>query len=810
MPVKTKNIAFCFVLLSLIGAMFSSASSGAPIETGGIPHIIVTDSYGCKLIRDGRAYPPGLLDSLFVGFENLDPGKTYSLHMKRSDGREINRFYKIADRYGVIAEFALWQDMEIKYGEGSMEIDPEFLNYEYSCILKKEGAAGPIIETSLPLVKQKPLIYSSDRDGNPQNVFITKTDDVYVTGKNFLDLGRGLCVYLVTYRKSRREQSRLKNHIIIPYKIRLKKGQAGFRLRLCKSGYLRPGLYDIIVNDHSSLRINKDSLIDGNEGVGFEVVETDRKDDIIRDLACQEPCLLISGNGVELPRPAFKDYFAPVEEVWVALDPHNIGWAIPAAQDVKKRCSLSEKITSQKTKIFAPSSKGRFDQKVRLYIINHRELSDKIPLDDVSGGYETVDLKFGPGEFIFKRVWEKPEVREGGYDVVVDLNCNGSYDKGIDIVDTGVKGGYYVPEHWVYLESISFGKPGKPGSHDAVKIDLREGKDDPAGECHRDWRRGKYANPAAYLTRSRVIVYAKIEAEQDVFQVRLKAEKRSGMLGDLKSEYVYLKKSGKIREKIEPFQATRYTPRKIRSLYQVWGWYLERIKLRGKSTVFSRVHIATTMHKIYIILNEPQYPWGVYEGRAPWLRVLDIACLEAEGAVNPLAAAAKITRYLYSDKKIKATYTTASSYSKNNTPAGGFRLADFLNKIPKGVGKVNCYDMGKALVTFSNALGCGLDLMYFKSVTIDPIKLNRVRPVGWDTDRGNPDNFENHAFTEMENKVFDASIKINRSGIKKYFHPIWITGISKGRYLKLLVEKADITEPEITEFEIEAKKPNKK
>jgi hypothetical protein len=232
--------------------------------------------------------------------------------------------------------------------------------------------------------------------------------------------------------------------------------------------------------------------------------------------------------------------------------------------------------------------------------------------------------------------------------------------------------------------------------------------------------------------------------------------------------------------------------------------------LRGKSPVFSRVHIATTMHKIYIILNEPQYPWGVYEGRAPWLRVLDIACLEAEGAVNPLAAAAKITRYLYSDKKIKATYTTASSYSKNNTPAGGFRLADFLNKIPKGVGKVNCYDMGKALVTFSNALGCGLDLMYFKSVNIDPIKLNRVRPVGWDTDRGNPDNFENHAFTEMENKVFDASIKINRSGIKKYFHPIWITGISKGRYLKLLVEKADITEPEITEFEIEAKKPNKK
>ena len=37
-----------------------------------------------------------------------------------------------------------------------------------------------------------------------------------------------------------------------------------------------------------------------------------------------------------------------------------------------------------------------------------------------------------------------------------------------------------------------------------------------------------------------------------------------------------------------------------------------------------------------------------------------------------------------------------------------------------------------------------------------------------------------------------------------------ITGISKRRYLELLVEKAKITEPEITEFEIEEKNFKKK
>ncbi|MFC2154996.1 hypothetical protein ACFLRB_00695 [Acidobacteriota bacterium] len=339
---------------------------------------------------------------------------------------------------------------------------------------------------------------------------------------------------------------------------------------------------------------------------------------------------------------------------------------------------------------------------------------------------------------------------------------------------------------------------------------MKESKDNPVNKYRRDWQRGDYAYPAAYITRSRVVVCAKIKAGSGVFRVKLKAYKRSGRLAGLKSEYIYLKKSGKIGEKNERFQATRYTPKKIRSFYQVWEWYLERIKLKGKTPVFSREHIATTMNKIYIILNEPQHPWGTFEEHAPWLRVVDIACREAESQSIDRRAAARITRYLYNSKKINAFYTTESNYSRNNSPSSGFRLADFLNKMSTNVGKMNCYDMGKTLVTFSNAVGCRLDLMYFKSVNIDPIRLNRVRPVGWDTNRGNPENFENHAFTELENKIFDASIKVNRSGIRKYFRPIWITGISKGRYLRLLVKKAKITEPEITEFEIETKKPKRK
>ena len=766
MPEKVKNIVFYFLLLSLTGGIFESASSEESPEKKKKPHMILTDSYGCSLIEDGRTTPPGLLDSLFVSFENLEAGKGYSLHVKRSDGKETIRFYKISDRYGEIAEFALWQDMEIKSGEGVIKIDPEFLNYEYSCVLKKEGQPGSIIKKAITILKKKPVIYSSDKDGNPKNIFIKNRDAIYVTGRNIGEKKR--FIYLLKDRRYWRKGCMLESYL-----VKFESKGSNFTLRICKRSGLNNGNYDIIVNDNPFGRIDEDSLIDSYGEAGFRVVNASlQKKEIGRELTCQAPCLLISGNGVELPRPAFKDYFAPVEEVWVALDPHNIWCA---------------------------------NKKARLYIINHRELIDRSPLNDVSGGYETLYLKPGPGEFIYKKVWEKPKVREGEYDVVVDLNCNGSYDRGIDIVDTGKKGGFHVPKHWVFLESISFGNPGKTSSYDAIKIDLNESKDNPVNEYRRDWQRGKHAYPAAYITRARVVVYVKIKAERDVFQVRLKAYKRSGRLGDLKSEYIYLKKSGKIGEKIERFQATRYTPRKIRSFCQVWEWYLEKIKLRGKSQRYSRKHIATTMNKIYIILNEPQHPWGIYGERAPWLRVLDIACREAEGAVNPVSAAAKITCYLYSDKKINACYTTESNYSKNNNPASGFRLTDFLNKMRTGVGKVNCYDMGKALVTFSNALGCGLDLMYFKSVNIDPIRLNRVRPVGWDTDRKSPENFENHAFTEMENRIFDASIKVNRSGIKKNFRPIRITGISKGRYLKLLVKKAKITEPEITEFEIEEK-----
>lgn len=741
------------------------------------PRLILSDSSGCKLPGNGTNNLPGLLDALYASFEGLAPNREYSIHLVRSDGLEIERAAVVSNSLGKIPNFALWQDWQVKHDDRIIKIDAEFLNYDYSCILKSAGTPAPVLETPLPTVKKRWFIYSSDAAGNPQNTFLKGKESVYITGKNFFPNGdkkRAFSIYVVRERPGWRKGSRVADYTVRKYNIRLEKNEVDFTLKIWRSKYLQPGQYDIILTARRFGILGNDSLIDANDGVGFEVIDPTRpilekKKPNIGRLTCQAPVLLVSGDHIETLPPMYKDYFAPVEEVWIALPSYNLGKKFIEA---------------------------------RLYVIDHQKGTpfDNAHLQDVSGGYETVTLQYGASEFFYTRVWNKPAAPTGKtdrktekqYDIVVDLPPFGRYNKGRDIIDAGKRGGFFIPKHWVRLESVTFNHTGKTNSHDALNIVPDKGKTDP------EWRSGEPAYPAAYVSRTRATVLAGFSTDGFI-QANIKAYAVSGSMGDLKGSYILFDKLGK-SEKY--FQVSSSTPAGVGSYYQEWHWYLRGSET--KDTDFKEcgeIHIATTINKIYNVLDEPQYPWGVYKERAPWLRVLHIAAREAKGAGSAPAAAAAIARFLYKDSG--ASYTSDPHYEIGNH-ANTFALKNFLNHLPTGVGDVNCYDMAKALVCFGNALGCGLDLLDFKPEQPDEFLLGHIVPAGWESPGPSPRTFKNHAFAALGGRIFDASLKVDAHSrsIVPCYRSIWMINIPLGEYIDKLVKNGRVTLPEVVEFEI--------
>jgi hypothetical protein len=432
-------------------------------------------------------------------------------------------------------------------------------------------------------------------------------------------------------------------------------------------------------------------------------------------LACQAPPRdATTGKLIDAANPIFRDTFSPREEVWVALDVNMF----------KKK------------------------KEARLYVIQNTvaDLPDKHPLVDVTCKVEEIKIDPIPGRsegFIYIPVWNHPRFYQDGYDVVIDFKPFGDYDVGQDIVDglhpegyLDVKG-FHVPEYWVCLESISLNHMPICSYCDAINIRQNWNKDIRPPE----WEKSGESYPAAYIKNTCITVKTVFSASTNLNKADIGACRCLGRLGDLREEEVKFNechddyKSGSMI-----FLVYFPTPTEITSFYQEWKWYF---KYPETEDVFS---IGRSKNKIFVILKEPNSPWKTIGKSRPWTEVLDLACTWAHGETTPEGAAAKIAYYLYNH--IGAEYLRGN-YSESPM-GGGFELTKFLKDIPN-VKHVNCVDMAKALVTFSNVLGCGTDYRY-----CDPFgtSLKCIRAVG---NSRNFDDFNYHTFARIGNKIFDPT-----------------------------------------------------
>jgi hypothetical protein len=107
--------------------------------------------------------------------------------------------------------------------------------------------------------------------------------------------------------------------------------------------------------------------------------------------------------------------------------------------------------------------------------------------------------------------------------------------------------------------------------------------------------------------------------------------------------------------------------------------------------------------------------------------------------------------------------------------------------------------MGESLVSFSNSVGC--ELLYRYS---DPFgDLNPVIPIGNPPDP--TDEFDNHAFGSIRDRIYDACIKLNTNSDKSGTLPnSWLTDIPWYEYNYLVVKNGTASYPAIQTFDIGA------
>ncbi len=123
--------------------------------------------------------------------------------------------------------------------------------------------------------------------------------------------------------------------------------------------------------------------------------------------------------------------------------------------------------------------------------------------------------------------------------------------------------------------------------------------------------------------------------------------------------------------------------------------------------------LATTRHRIYIVLEEPKLPWKQQpntDTQNPWTDALDYACAWAAGQQTQIAAATAITKQINAslglvyDNALGASHYTTFGLDK-------FELTQFLTYLNSGTGLgniVNCTDCATITTTFSNLVGCDL------------------------------------------------------------------------------------------------------
>lgn len=243
----------------------------------------------------------------------------------------------------------------------------------------------------------RPVVRSVNSSGDLADSFPVTTSTVWAAGSG-MPPGRTITLYVVRHGTGWTQGAPLADAGDGAETVTI--GPDGRFLASVWSTPTAIGSYDLVADLDSDGVYDIGEPVDGNAPAGFTVQNPASADHLVAQIACD-------ANGSR------KDVFARGEDLFAAADPLTRSGADSGA--------------------------------ARTYVVAHRsDLTTGTPLVDVSpGGAEMSVLQRGSARLAPLLVWPRP-LAAGVYDIVVDVDGNGLYGPGIDVLDDVDAAGHHV------------------------------------------------------------------------------------------------------------------------------------------------------------------------------------------------------------------------------------------------------------------------------------------------------------------------------------------------------------------------------
>jgi hypothetical protein len=676
-----------------------------------------------------------LHDSLLVELRDLTPRAGYELTIADEAGHVVIGNRLSTDARGRIPQTVLWYaigarpcwraatDVSIAPLSFAGVTDATLADRSYTLSVTRAGE--PVRKATFRVARAalRPSLYTTDARGCPKTGFLIGEEDVWVVGRNF-PAGGLLRLWTTGDRADWTDNTPLEDRTgqygyDWPSLVELGPAETQFRRKLWPRGLTSIGSYDMVAE---TVSYPFGAYRDAPKAKAQDVVaqRTFSAFVVQRRPGAAEPIETDVAGAVSSPF-TFRSTFLSNEDVYVGVDPALQPSVIGQTADVY--------IVADKT-----DAQWTVDQ----------------TLTDVTGTVETITVNGICGNCWKTLAWTAP-LAVGRYDVVLDFNRDGVYTPGTDLIDSLDPAGFTVAD--VRVDQVAFNFPGSGA------VTLRDHLAAADVAPPEFVSAGHLVKPAAWTMGGTHSVRVRFKAIPGLASAQLFAEGGLGGLGTAAAP-VTVSFSGGFGEADFPVNAP---PGAVGRTVFAWDW-----KRRVGATTVDLGR--TGEHLLFTLLAPPQAPQAV-----PWVATLEMATVAAQGETTAAGATRKVWDRLYNGAG--GSYDTvggAPRYTGGTT--ANFNLTLFLQNLGAGnIGVVNCYDMGKAVVVFANALGATAEYTYTGPFGY----LNLVKPIGkgwannpfydggfgsslpvvdgdWSFTQGRT-SFGNHAFARLGGQIYDAS-----------------------------------------------------
>ncbi len=401
--VKKMNTRFPLFLILLVASVLA-LTSGCSGDDSTLPLQLDVSSSQNNILNQGEA--------LVLSASGLTPGEfPVLIEALTSGGAVASQVRLTADRYGDINDVILAYDAGYWTTPGNGRLSPG----TYTIRLTTDGGTVET-EITVPAVPDSPTVRACDIDGNLANAF-TEGDPVFVMAIS-LQPGASYRVWPVADRRSWKDGDIIKSWqseapaIVWPPEIHEYidvvadgDGKLEPTQLLAYATKLVPSItdqFDVVIDAEPFGVFNADTdAVDGQIPTGVVVQEPHPGGPIYAELASRADY-------------TYTNSFTVGDQINVWLNP---GFILDQVGDY-----------------------------VLKYILLHSdEWPDGISIEDITGGIELDPVQEQCVNEGLILVWMLAEI--GEYDVLMDINANGIYDEGIDVLDGGPGGpGFVVTE----------------------------------------------------------------------------------------------------------------------------------------------------------------------------------------------------------------------------------------------------------------------------------------------------------------------------------------------------------------------------